>query len=126
MVNSFNYARLKKTADRLISRFGPVADATFNEPGAASSGFNPGETSAPTQHPVRVVVLGYNRNEIDGLRILATDKKIFVAIGDNDALEPTSEWTLTTKGVTYQIVPPVRPLQPGDVKLLWEVQCRRA
>ena len=125
MVDKFDYSRLRSTANRLIGRFGPISPAIFLEPTSGSGdAFNQTE-GAPTQHPVDVVVLNYDRKEIDGARILATDKKVLIAVGDG-SLTPSSTWSLSIGGIVYQLAAPLSPLQPGDTVLLWEAQCRRA
>lgn len=123
MVNP-TYTRLQATANRLIARYGSSSGASLNEPGTPSGDpFNP-TMGAPTQHAVTVVVTMYSKREIDGQRILATDKKVFIAPGDG-SMDPQTSWSLTIGAVTYQIIT-ISPMQPGDIVLLWEAQCRRA
>lgn len=126
----FNYARLKATADRLITRFGKTTTSQLVQPGSKSgNAFNP-TIGAATLHAVKAVVLEYNQRDIDGTRIIVGDRKVYVAVGNTD-FQITPEWKLKIKmkgdaaAKNYSIVN-VKPLEPGDVTLLWELQCRAA
>jgi hypothetical protein len=118
---AFDYARPKATADRLIARYGQ--SATLRRPTSSGTAYNPTE-GEPDDHPVTVVVTDYSNREIDGTRVLATDKKVLLAV-DDLAITPTPADKLLIGGVSHSIVSPVRPLAPGGTVLYYELQVRR-
>lgn len=128
-MGNFNYARSKATADRLIKRFGKTTTTQLIPPPTKSGDpFNP-TMSDGTPLNVNAVVLDYTTKEIDGSRILSGDRKVYVAIGNTD-VQVTPEWRIKIKmkgdasAKEYAIIGPVKPLEPGDVTLLWELQVR--
>lgn len=128
MSGAFDYSRMQATAQRLIKRFGKTSICTLNEPGAKTGpSFNP-TMGSPTTHPVSAVQLSYSKMDVDGTRILSTDKKFYIAYVDMDN-QPSTDWTLSVKSkgdaapVVYKIIN-IMPLEPGDLVLLWEAQCR--
>lgn len=123
MGDRFDYSRAKATADRMIKRYGTTKPAYLLEPGATSGeDFNPTQ-GAPIQHKVEVVRLEYSTREIDGVRIIAGDRRYLIAVGSLN-IEPTPAWQLQVDGVVFTIVPPLKTLAPGDVTIFWDAQCR--
>ena len=118
---TFDYTRSKASADRLITRFGQ--SATLRRPSTTGAAYNP-TPGDPDNHPVTVVTLDYSTSEIDGTRILATDRRVLMA-KRSLAIEPTSSDKLVIGGVSYSIIPPVKPLSPGGVVVLYELQARK-
>lgn len=119
-MTSFDYSRSQQTATRLIDRFGSAA--TLKRPNSSGPAYAPVE-GTPTSYAVTVVVDTYRNSEVDGTRVLATDKKVLMAKGAL-AIEPATSDTLVIGGVDHAIVE-VRPLNPGGSVILYEVQARR-
>jgi hypothetical protein len=117
---TFNYSRSQNTADRLIKKFGQrghlmryVAPLTSRD------------RPTYTPVPINMAVLDYDKGQIDGTRILATDKLIYVsAKGLTVEIDPNDR-IRDRRGVSYQIVPPLRPLDPSsEVVVYYELQGR--
>lgn len=129
MSGSFNYARSQATASRLIAKFGKKQNRTqLIEPGSPTGpAFNP-TPGAPVPHDVDAVEIGYDKTEIDGTRIQQTDKHFLIAYV-NMTNQPNNKWILKVKSkgdavaVNYKIID-IKPLEPGDLVLLWNAQCR--
>lgn len=121
-MTGYDYSRAKATADRLINRFGKANKAVLLEPaGQIGKSFDP-IALAPTEHLCRVVALEYRAREVDGTTILSTDKRFYVAVEDLQ-ITPKTSWVLVVDGVKYRIMD-VNTLQPGDVVIMWDLQCR--
>lgn len=121
-MTGIDYARLAATADRLIARYG--AEARLLEPSAPSGPSYDPTPSTPTPHDCMAVEAEYSARDIDGTRVLATDKRFFVGTkalpGD---IKP--DWLLESGDVEYRIVRASR-IKPGATTLLWDLQCRTA
>lgn len=116
---AYDYGRAKATADRMIARFGQAGVLkTF---AAGGTSYNP--TLTPTDHDVTVVVQDYMGREVDGTRVLATDKKVMMAKGDL-TVEPTPAGKMVIGGVPHSIIA-VDTLAPGGVTVMWTLQCRK-
>lgn len=119
----FNYARMQQTVIRLLSRFGPVAGATLIKPGVPTGpSFDP-TPGVPVNYTCSAVILDYTINQVDNTNILASDKRILAARPDM-SISPDPSWSITVKGTTYRIMAPTRTTAPGDVNLMWDLQCR--
>lgn len=118
-MSGFDYGRSKATADRLIARFGQVGQLQRVTKGGTP--YNPTETTSYVD--ATIVVLDYDVREIDGSRVLATDKKVLMAKKDL-AITPTTSDRLLIGGVAHPIVD-VRPLAPGGTVVLWQLQVRK-
>lgn len=108
MASKFNYARSQATAKRLITKFGQVG-AVQRYPDY-------------TDTPVNMVVLEYSTRDVDGTRITAKDRRIYVEnvpfeISKNDRIKDAA-------GTVYEIIPPVKPLSPAGTIVFTEVQGR--
>lgn len=110
----------KAAADEEIAFWGQPA--TLLRPTTSGPAYNPTEGS-PGRHSVTIVVDTYRNSEVDGTRVLATDKKVTMAKGSL-TIEPAISDTLVIGGVDHAIVE-VRPLNPGGSVILYEVQARR-
>ena len=117
---SFDYARMKATADRLIAKAGQAA--TLRRPTSTGTAFNP-TPGAPGEYPITVVVEVYAFREIDGTRIQRDDLKVLLAKGSL-TVEPKTTDRLLIGGVEYAIMD-VRPENPGGTLLMWTIQARR-
>lgn len=117
---TFDYARSRATAERLLARFGQAG--ALREPGEPTGpAYNP-TPGEPTYHPCTCVVLEYDLREVDGSSVLATDRKVLIST-EGLAVEPSTERSLLLGGTEHAIIS-VRPLSPAGTVLLWEAQIR--
>lgn len=119
-MSTANYARMKASADRLITKFGQAA--TLLRPTSTGTAFNP-TPGAPGEYPITVVVEVFSFREIDGTRIKRDDLKVLLA-KDALTIEPATSDRLLIGGVEYAIMD-VRPENPGGTTLMWTIQARR-
>jgi hypothetical protein len=119
-VTAFDYSRPTATANRLISRFGQAG--YLRRTATSGTAYNPTQGSN-TDHLVTFAVIEYEAREIDGARILATDKKVFLA-KQSLAIEPLTSDKLLVGGVVHSIMD-VKPLSPSGAVVLYELQVRR-
>ncbi|QKV17851.1 hypothetical protein [Oricola thermophila] len=117
---TFNYAKTRDTADRLIARFGQVAklivlDATGGDP------WNPTVTETETE--VTVAVFDFANSEVDGTLIQQGDKRVYLA-SDGGRVTPDTSNKLEIGGVRHEIVR-VSPTSPGGLDVFYEIQARR-
>lgn len=108
----FNYTRAQATADRLIRKFGSVGAVLRHSASYAAV-------------DVPLVTLDYRVDQIDGTRIRSTDKLIYVSLKGQSFEIDENDRIRDAQGTTYEIVPPVRPLNPaGTTTVYVEVQAR--
>lgn len=121
-MSTFDYARPLATANRLLTKFGQAGAIRRTEI-VGGSDFDPGEEII-TDHPATFVVTSYAAKDIDGTRILATDKKAMIAPGSL-TVEPTpADKLVDADGAVYNIVH-VGTIRPAETTLLWVLQVRR-
>lgn len=120
-MTAFNYARAKATADRLIARFGQ--SGYIRRTPTTGTAYNPTQ-GTPADHACTFVVTDYTAREIDGARILSSDKKAIVAFGALAIALGTADRLLDPSVPGYKIVE-VKPLNPGGTVVLYEMQVRR-
>lgn len=119
-MTTFDYARAAQTAERLIRKFGAVGAIRRETPGSGPS-YDPGEPTL-TDHPAHIVVTSYTNREIDGQRILATDRKAYVE--PTVGVEPTtSDLLVTPDGSTLAVID-VTLLRPATTTVLYVLQVR--
>lgn len=119
-MTAFDYARAAQTAERLIRKFGAAGAIRRETPGSGPS-YDPGEPTI-TDHAAHIVVTSYANREVDGQRILATDRKAYVE--PSVGVEPTtSDLLVTPDGSTLTIVD-VTLLRPATTTILYLVQAR--
>jgi hypothetical protein len=118
-----NYPRLKAMAERLIAKAGQPATLVR----ATRVGGNPKDprtgTVTPANHAVKVVETEYDIREIDGTVILRSDRRFLMSTEGLGQVDPNSADALIVGGKTLQVVS-MKPLQPGGVVLLYDVQAR--
>jgi hypothetical protein len=131
MMAGFNYAKSQATADRLIQRFGQVGAIRRAAPSSSKLG-----DPAPvyTYHRIKLAIVEFDKEEVNGTSILSTDKKALVsALGFDLDVDPSTDVLITGGtwiGTTYvggsalTIVPPVNKLSPAGVNVLWTLQAR--
>lgn len=109
------YPRLKKTADRLINRYGkPVQLVAITTTGPS---YDP-QTTAEKRDAV-MVEIGYKLARIDGSTIQAGDRVGLMRSEDAPALADK----LVIDSREYSFVD-VQPLEPGPLNILYEVHAR--
>ncbi len=119
-MTAFDYARAAQTAERLIRKFGAAGAIRRETPGSGPS-YDPGEPTI-TDHAARIMVTSYSNREVDGQRILATDRKALVE--PSVGVEPTtSDLLVTPDGSTLAIID-VTLLRPATTTVLYVLQVR--
>lgn len=125
---AFDYERPRTTALRLIARFGgPAVLRSF-----VKSGPTHDPTLTPVDQGVTVAVIEYAKNEVDGKRILASDRKALMAGSFPEPSATDELWIGATLvngqkvgGVRHAIVDPIDILKPADVAVLYTIQVRK-
>lgn len=115
------YGNATATATKAIREFGQAVTITHYTVGV----YDPATSSVSSTETVQngtAVELDYNVSEIDGVLIQRGDKKLLVSVSGITAIEPND--TCTVGSVVY-IVKSVKPLSPGGIVLLYEVQVRK-
>lgn len=118
---AFDYARAAQTSERVIRKFGAPGAIRRETPGSGPS-YDPGPPTV-TDHPAHIVLTDYANREIDGQRILSTDRKALVdpAIG----VEPTTSDLLVTADGAILTVVNVDLLRPATTTVLYTLQVRK-
>lgn len=119
-MTAFDYSRSVATANRLIDRFGQTG-YIVRRGSATGDEWNP-TFAADAEHACRLVETDYTAREIDGTLILASDKKLLVAVSGL-TITPAPSDRVKVGGANYEIVS-VMPLQPGGTVILYEIQGR--
>lgn len=115
-----DYAEDRSDADELIDEFGQ--DGLLRRRVTTGPVYDPAE-AAPVDHPAVFVVLDYEDREVDGARILATDKRVLIAAGGL-AVEPKTSDRLIIGGTSHAIIQ-VKPFSPAGIIVVYELQARR-
>lgn len=120
-MSAFDYAKTAQTALRLIERFGQTG--ALSRPTSTGPKHTP-VPGPPDLHPAKFAVLAFDQKEIDGTRVLATDKKAIVAAAGL-AIEPAlSDELLEADGSKYRIAA-VETLKPATTPVVYVLQVRR-
>lgn len=120
---AFDYSRPLATANRLIERYGQLG--AIRRAGAATGPAYDPTPGADVDHPARFVIMDFDAKEIDGTRVLATDKKALLAPGSLAIAPTTDDRLVEADGSVWNIIPPVQTLRPAETTLLYTLQCRR-
>lgn len=112
---SFDYSRLKATADRLIARFGKTAQLVTT----TTTGPDYDPTVTETATDITLVELDYSLTNRDGTLVQAGDK-LFLVQAD---AAPDMAAKIRLDSVDYAMVD-VQPVSPGATVLLYEIQAR--
>jgi len=116
-----DYVKLAATADRLVS--GAGRSVSIVSKGSAVDALRPwdgasdGSTATTTG-----VFTNYTRREVDGTKIQANDKRLFIAAANltGDIMNASK---VIDGSVTYQVIN-VRVVQPGPVVIGYDLQVR--
>lgn len=119
----FDYTRPLSTANRLIERFGQLGH--IERPGTPTGPKHNPTPGTPTEHPARFVIIEFDKREVDGTRVLFTDKKVLMAPGSLTIAPATTDTLVEADGTTWKIIPPVQTLRPAETTLLYTLQVRR-
>ena len=122
-MSGFNYDKAAKTALNLITKFGAthkIRRATNTPPS------NPWEppTTSNTDYSCQAVVTEYSAREIDGVNILATDRRAVVAAAGLVIVPATTDLLLLDS--TVYTIARVKHIKPADVVIAYELQVRNA
>ena len=116
---AFDYTKTRATAERLIARFGQ--DVTLTKRAKYGEDWNP--TLIPTGHTVKAVDLN-TVNLISGstafLSRVQSESTRTLLVSTSAGVNPSSEDTVTINSVEHKISE-VRPLSPGGIVLMFEV-----
>lgn len=126
MAGQFQYARLARTAQRLIDRFGVTENI---------KGFVDGDPDPlkPNRPPIRTLIdqnakavfLDIDTKLIDGTLIKEGDMKVLLSPLDMTIpLKITGTISREVEGEVWSIVK-IKPLNPGGIKLLYTLQVRK-
>lgn len=116
------YADMVETAAELIEEFGQTGKLRVETPGDGPS-YDPGEPTI-TDHLAIMAVLEFEKSDVDGTRVLATDKRILVAAKGLVVEPSTDHQLLDAAGQAYSVIA-VDPLSPAGVPVFYWVQARR-
>lgn len=118
---AFDYESLKlNTVEPLIERFGKTV--TLTQPGASTGPAYDPTPGVPTNNPGKAVEVKIKQEHIDGTLIQQGDRMFLVST--QGVPEPALDNTMMVDGVTLQVIA-INPLKPGDVTMLWKIQCRK-
>lgn len=78
--------------------------------------------AAETPYPLVIVTEAYSQGVVDGTLVRADDLRVMAEA--TGPVTPSTAHKLRIGGVDHAIVA-ARPLAPGGVVLMWELQCRR-
>lgn len=122
VMTAFDYSRMLESANRLMAKFGQTG--AVRRPGTPTGPSYDPTPGSPTDDPARFVITAYEARDVDGTRILATDKKALVAPGSLTSAPALSDKLVEADGTAWNIVN-VETLRPAETTLLWTVQIRR-
>lgn len=120
-MTAFDYSRPLATANRLIERFGQAG--SVRRPTSSGTAYNP-TAGSPVDHPAKFAVIDFDTDEIDGSRVLATDKKVLMAPGALTITPTTSDLLVEADASVYKIID-VKPTRPAGTTVLYTLQARR-
>jgi hypothetical protein len=129
-IQPVDYERFVRMADRILARWGQVG--TLQRPKTTGSGVNP-IPAAPETTPALFAVLDFEADQIDGTRIKATDKQVYLAPARTveGVLTPLGFTPATTDslieadgGAPLKIIG-VETIKPASTVCLYVLQVRR-
>lgn len=117
-MTAFDYDRAEATAQRLITKFGQ--SGTIRRVTNGGTPYDP--TQVETDFACTLVVIDYENSMIDGTRIQAGDKRVFVST-EGLTIEPTTADKVLVSSTEHSIIN-VMPLNPGGTVVFHELQTR--
>jgi hypothetical protein len=121
-MTAFDYARSQATALRLITRFGQVG--AIRRTAAATGTPHAPIKGAATDHAAKFAVIDFRASEIDGTRILATDKKALLSASGLAVTPALSDLLVDAAGSAYKIVN-IETVSPAGTVVMYTLQVRR-
>lgn len=122
-VQPVDYGRFLALAERLLTRWGQVGELS-RATTAGGPSYNP-TPGAPQATPARFALVDYRSDQIDGTRIKATDKQLYVSPVGLD-FEPTEgDAVKDALGANLGKVIEVETIRPATVTCLYILQVRR-
>lgn len=115
---TFDYAKSRTTAERLIKRFGQ--SATLTQTASSGPSYDPVQTT--TDHECTLAVLSYNDSDIDGTLVQQGDKVVYLS-AEGLSVVPTKDDRLKIGGEVHEIIY-LMPLSPAGTVVFWKVQVR--
>jgi hypothetical protein len=116
---TFDYTRTRATAERLIARFGQTG--AVRRTVSDDDPFNPTQTT--TDYPCTLVVLDYNKRDIDGTLIRQTDQVAYVSTAGL-TISPEVTDKLVVGGSPLTVIN-AKPLSPAGTAVYYELQVRK-
>ena len=119
---TFDYAKTRDTADRLLTKFGQ--SVTISRTSRSGTPHDP--TIATQTYPATAAIVEFSSNvtHFAGEQIMSGDKLALIAAGGL-AIEPDPTTDkLIVGGIAHSIVK-IMQINPGGVAVLYEVQIRR-
>ena len=114
------YTRMAATASRLLTKYG--MEITIKR--LSGNSINPVTgavvTGTTTTYTPQGIVQHYNDNQIDGTRILASDRLVIV----DETVEPLTTDTITLSSQDWSIIS-VKEVKPSTVGIVYFIQARR-
>lgn len=110
-MSTHDYSRNVATANKLIAKYGRSLTVERRANGVLVKAT---ESDA--------VILDYTNDQIDGTRILRTDRQVFISV-ERLAFEPLPNDRLVVDGKSLIIVT-IKPLNPAGVVVFYELQVR--
>jgi len=74
-------------------------------------------------YPVTGVKLRYKNTDIDGTLVKSGDLRVLLSV-EGLTIVPVSTDTITISGIDWKIID-VKPLEPSDITVLYELQVRK-
>lgn len=117
---TFDYAKSKATATRLIAKFGQAGKISRTS-GGTGDPWNP-STPTTTEYDATFAVLEWDQKDIDGTLVKQGDRKIVLS-ATGLAIVPTTTDKIVIGG-TPHVIGHVKPLAPGGTVVLFELSAR--
>ena len=120
---TFDYAKTRGTADRLLTKFG--RSATLRQTSVAGGDpWDPGSgTPTTTDTAVTVAVIDWANNQIDGTLIRATDRHVLMS-SEGLGVTPQLNDQLIVGGETLTLVEPLKQINPGGTVVVYDMNAR--
>lgn len=121
-MSTFDYADMVEMAEEMIIEFGQAG--FIRRPGVATGPAHNPTPSVSTNHPAKFVITRFKSNEIDGSRVLASDKKALVSPLGLTVAPTLSDTLVDAGGASWKIVG-VETLRPAETTVLITLQVRK-
>ena len=123
MTEAFDYIESRDDADELITEFGQAVSLRRT----TTSGPEYDPTTTTADYATKAAIIDYSTRQIDGTRILATDRRALVAAGPLTALGITSiaaPDAIVIGGIAVPVVGPAKRIDPAGTVVMYDVQLR--